>query len=193
LGEPQEPEVYYPELQERTEATYLVLPPRGDVDPIPAVRRAIAKFNPGVVLYDVRPMDWRVAESLRLRRFVASLLNGLAVTGMFLAIVDLYGSLARLVEIRRREIVIRIALGAQQSKIVRMLLARGGIVVASGLVVGSRSRYRRAGGTKAVVWRRAYRCGYLDRCAWRNCDGLGHLRLARHADRPRSSAALRHE
>jgi putative ABC transport system permease protein len=137
LGGPHEPEVYYPELQERTDATYLVLRTKGDVDPTPAVRRAIAKFHPGVALYDVRPMDQRVAASLQLRRFVSFLLNGLAVTGMFLAIVGLHGSLAHLVEIRRREIGIRVALGAQQSQIVRMILARGGIVVASGLVVGS--------------------------------------------------------
>jgi putative ABC transport system permease protein len=136
LGGPREPEVYFPELQDRTEATYLVLRTRGDVDPTAAVRKAIAKFNPGAALYDVRPMDQRVAGSLQLRRFVAFLLNGLAVTGMLLAVVGLYGSLAHLVEIRRREIGIRVALGARQLRIVRMILARGAIIVASGLAAG---------------------------------------------------------
>jgi ABC-type antimicrobial peptide transport system permease subunit len=102
-----------------------------------AVRKAIAKFDPGVALYDVRAMDERVAVSLKLRRFVASLLNGLAITGMVLAVVGLYGSLAHLVELRRREIGIRVTLGAMRSQIVRMILARGGIVVASGLVAGA--------------------------------------------------------
>ena len=137
LGGPQEPEVYYPELQERTESTYLVLRTKGDVDTTVAVRKAIATFDPGVALYDVRPMDERVAASLKLRRFVAFLLNGLAFTGMVLAVVGLYGSLAHLVELRRREIGIRVALGAMQSQVVRMILARGGIVVASGLVAGT--------------------------------------------------------
>jgi putative ABC transport system permease protein len=137
LGGPQEPEVYYPELQERTESTYLVLRTKGDVDPTVAVRKAIATFDPGVALYDVRPMDERVAASLKLRRFVAFLLNGLAITGMVLAVVGLYGSLAHLVELRRREIGIRVALGAMQSQVGRMILARGGIVVASGLVAGT--------------------------------------------------------
>jgi putative ABC transport system permease protein len=137
LGGPQEPEVYYPELQERTESTYLVLRTKGDVDTTVAVRKAIATFDPGVALYDVRPMDERVAASLKLRRFVAFLLNGLAFTGMVLAVVGLYGSLAHLVELRRREIGIRVALGAMQSQVVRMILARGGIVVASGLLAGT--------------------------------------------------------
>jgi putative ABC transport system permease protein len=137
LGGPHEPEVYYPEFQERTESTYLVLRTKGDVNPTVAVRKAIAKFDPGVALYDVRAMDERVAVSLKLRRFVASLLNGLAITGMVLAVVGLYGSLAHLVELRRREIGIRVTLGAMRSQIVRMILARGGIVVASGLVAGA--------------------------------------------------------
>ncbi len=137
LGGPHEPEVYYPELQERTESTYLVLRMRGDVDPTAAVRKTIAKFDSGVALYDVRPMDERVAASLKLRRFVAALLNGLGITGMVLAVVGLYGSLAHLVELRQREIGIRVALGAMQSQIVRMILARGGIVVASSLVAGT--------------------------------------------------------
>jgi putative ABC transport system permease protein len=82
-------------------------------------------------------MDERVAESLKLRRFVAFQLNGLAITGMVVAVVGLYASLAHLVVLRRREIGIRLALGAMQSQVVRTILARGGIVVASGLVAGT--------------------------------------------------------
>ncbi len=137
LGGPREPEVYVPELQERSSSTYLVLRTNDDVDPSGAVRKIIAKLDAGVALYDVQTMDERVAESLQLRRFVAFLLNGLAVAGLVLAVVGLYGSLAHLVELRRREIGIRVALGAMQSQIVQMILARGGIVVASGLVAGT--------------------------------------------------------
>jgi len=137
LGGPPEPQVYYPELQERADAAYLVLRTKGDADPTAAVRKSIALLNPGVALFDVRTMDERVATSLHLRRFVAFLLNGLAFTGLLLAAVGLYAALAHLVELRRREIGIRIALGAVPSQIVRMTVARGGLVVAAGLVAGS--------------------------------------------------------
>lgn len=137
LGGPREPEVYYPELQERSEATYLLLRTNGRTDPTAAARRILSRLNPGVALFDVRFMDERVAESLRLRRFVALLLNGLALTGLLLAAVGLYGALAHTVELRRREIGIRIALGARRSQIVRMTLARAGIIVAFGAAAGA--------------------------------------------------------
>ncbi|HEY3936560.1 MAG TPA: FtsX-like permease family protein, partial [Bryobacteraceae bacterium] len=136
LGGPREPEVYYPELQERSESMYLVLRTKGDTDPTAAVRQAIAALNPEVALYDVRPMDQRVAASLKLRRFIAFLLNGFAFAGMLLAGVGLYSSLAHLVQLRRREIGIRLAVGALQSQIVRMIVTRGGIVSGIGLVAG---------------------------------------------------------
>jgi putative ABC transport system permease protein len=136
LGGPREPEVYYPELQERSESMYLVLRTRSDADPTAAVRGAIAALDPGIALYDVQRMDERIAASLKLRRFVAFLLNGFAMTGMLLAGVGLYSSLAHLVELRRREIGIRIALGAMQSQVVQLIVARGGMVAAVGLGAG---------------------------------------------------------
>jgi hypothetical protein len=76
-------------------------------------------------------MDARVAEPWRLRRFVAFLLDGLALTGMALAVVGLYGSLANLVDLRRREITIRVALGASQSRIPRIVLSLGAVTIAA--------------------------------------------------------------
>jgi predicted permease len=137
LGGPPEPEVYYPEFQERTESTYLVLRTNNDLNPTSAVRQAIAKLNPGAALYDVKFMDQRIAASLELRRFIAYLLNGLALTGLLLAIVGLYGSLAHLVELRQREIGIRLALGATRSRVVQLILTRGLIIVTLGLTAGT--------------------------------------------------------
>jgi predicted permease len=137
MGGPRHPEVYYPELQERTEATYLVLRTIGDVDPTAAVRRVIAALDPDVALFDVQTMQDRVEKSLNIRRFIAFLLNGSAFIGLVLAIAGLYASLAHVIELRRREIGIRIAIGATQSQIVRMILARATIIVAGGLLAGS--------------------------------------------------------
>jgi ABC-type antimicrobial peptide transport system permease subunit len=111
LGGPREPEVYFPEFQERTVETYLILRTSANLDPTAAVRKAIAKLDPTAALYDVRWMDDRVAASLQMRRFIAFLLNGLALMGLMLAFAGLYGLLSHLVELRQREIGIRMALG----------------------------------------------------------------------------------
>lgn len=136
LGGPPVPEVYYPELQERTDDTYLVLRMSNDLDPTTAVRNAIAKLDPDIALYDVAWMSDRVAASLKLRRFVVLLLNGLALTGFLLAIIGLYASIAHLVEMRQREIGIRIALGARQIQVTRMILVRATVVACAGIIGG---------------------------------------------------------
>lgn len=109
---------------------------KGDFDPTAAVRRALAALDPDVALFDVDTMQHRVTASLTLRRFVAFLLNGLALAGIVMAVVGLYASLAHLVELRQREIGIRLALGAMQSQVVRMILTRASLIVAVGLLGG---------------------------------------------------------
>ena len=137
LGGPRNPEVYYQALLEKSEGTYLVLRTNNDLNPTSTVRQAIAKLDPSAALYDVKFMDQRIAASLELRRFIAYLLNGLALTGLLLAIVGLYGSLAHLVELRQREIGIRLALGATRSRVVQLILTRGLIIVTLGLTAGT--------------------------------------------------------
>lgn len=136
LGGPSEPEIYYPELQERADTMYLVLRATDASDPAAAVRHIIDKLDSNASLYDVQFMPDRLAESLKMRRFIALLLNGLAGTGLILALVGLYGSLAHLVQLRHREIGIRLALGAMQSQVCRIIILRAGAVVGAGLIVG---------------------------------------------------------
>lgn len=136
LGGPRDPEVYYSEFQQRAEAMYLTLRMKSDVDPTAAVRKGIARLDPGAALWDVQWMQERLDASLELRKFVAFLLDGLALIGLLLAVIGLYGSLAQLVELRRREIGIRMAMGAGKPQIVRLISTRGAAVVGLGLLVG---------------------------------------------------------
>ncbi len=137
LGGAREPEVYYPALQGRIESTYLVLRLKSDIDPTAAVRKIVAKLDPGAALYDVKPMDARLTHSLEFRRFIALLLSVLALIGLLLAVIGLYGSLTHLVELRQREIGIRAALGAGCSQIAGLIFARCAVVVALGITAGA--------------------------------------------------------
>jgi predicted permease len=130
------PQIYLSERQEGQSATFLVVREAPGQDVTAMVRAQLRAMDPTVALFDVSPMSDRVASSIRLRRFVAWLLNGFAAMGLLLAALGLYGTLAHTVEARRREIAIRVALGAHAGR-VRRLVARQGVRLAvAGLVPG---------------------------------------------------------
>ncbi len=136
LGGAHKPEIYWPVPQRHISAMYLAVRTKGAIDITSAVREQVAQVDRHVALFDVATMTERIAQSLKLRRFIAVLLNGFAILGLMLASLGLYGSLAHLVELRRREIGIRIALGAVWQDVVRIVALQGGMVIAGGILMG---------------------------------------------------------
>jgi predicted permease len=137
LAENLRPEIYIPALQHPNSAMFLVARTKGDEEITSAVRDTLRSMDSGVALFHVETMSQRVEDSLRLRRFAAWLLNSFAFTGVLLAMLGLYGTLAHLVELRRREIAIRMALGASPRS-VRSLVARHSLYIAlGGLIPGA--------------------------------------------------------
>jgi ABC-type antimicrobial peptide transport system permease subunit len=81
--------------------------------------------------------EWSMsAESLTTRRFSAELVGTFAVMALLLASVGIYGLLAYLVGQRSQEIGVRIALGAQRSHILRLILTQGALLAGVGVCVG---------------------------------------------------------
>jgi ABC-type antimicrobial peptide transport system permease subunit len=120
---------------------------RTDGDPlalVPAIKEAAKAVDPGATLNGIRTMQDVVAQSLARQRFSMALIGTFAALALVLAVVGLYGVLALTVEQRRREIGVRLALGATPGDVVRMVLWEGSRVVAVGLVVGT-------GGALAVM------------------------------------------
>jgi putative ABC transport system permease protein len=134
LAEPHQPEMYFPGVYA---GMFLVARTSRNVDITSSVRDALRSMDPTVALFDVETMPARILDSVKLRRFVAWLLNSFAFTGALLAMLGLYGTLAHLVELRRREIAIRMALGASPRS-VRSLVARHSLYIAlGGLIPGA--------------------------------------------------------
>ncbi|MBV9765888.1 MAG: ABC transporter permease [Acidobacteriaceae bacterium] len=136
LGGPHKPEIYAPDPEEMSSSMYLVVRTKNDLDITSAVRNQLAALDPNVALFDVATMNERIAQSVKLRRFIAWLLNGFGAVGLLLAALGLYGSLAHLVELRRREIGIRMALGAVWQHVIRTVVAQGALVVTAGVLMG---------------------------------------------------------
>lgn len=89
------------------------------------VRAAIRSVDPDVPLDDAAPMEDRVYRSVAQPRNWMVLLSGFATTALLLAGVGIFGMLSYTVRSRRREIGVRMALGARQPAVVGMIVRRG--------------------------------------------------------------------
>jgi len=101
-----------------------------------AIRRAIQSQNPENVVFTPQTMTEAIAQSLSERRFTMMLLDSFAVLALLLAVIGLYGVISYLVGQRTQELGIRMALGAQRSDVLRLVLANGIKMVLLGVTAG---------------------------------------------------------
>lgn len=136
LGALRGPQIYWPQLQQPNSALFLVVRQAGQTDVTAAVREILHQQDSSVALFDVETLPARIQDSVKLRRFVAWLLNSFALVGLTLAALGLYGTLAYLVHLRRREIAIRMALGATPPVVARLVARYSLSLVLAGLIPG---------------------------------------------------------
>jgi len=136
LGAPRRPQIYWPQLQRPNSAMFLVVRQAGQTDVTAAVRELLRQQDASVALFDVETLPARILDSVKLRRFVAWLLDSFALIGMILAALGLYGTLAYLVQLRRREIAIRMAFGATPPDVARLVARYGLSLVVAGAIPG---------------------------------------------------------
>jgi putative ABC transport system permease protein len=100
------------------------------------VRKALAEVDPDLVLYGVDPYTKVLSGDFQQENMIATLTTLFGVLGLLLAAVGLYGVMAYMVEQRTGEIGIRMALGADRWRVVRMVLRRAFSQVGIGLALG---------------------------------------------------------
>jgi putative ABC transport system permease protein len=100
------------------------------------IRRKLRELEPARSVYDMVPLEERLDDAFAQNRLRTVLLACFALTAMSLAAVGLYGTLSYSISTRRREVGLRLALGARRVSIVQQFLARGLGVALIGCVVG---------------------------------------------------------
>jgi len=136
-GEPATMYYFSPLAQDYTGRTTVLLrsklPPDGLM---PGVRREIAALDSTLPIYGIRTMPQFLTRLLTIYDMGASLIGTFAVMALLLAAVGIYGVVHFNVSRRTREIGIRMALGARAGGVLRLVLQRSLIWVASGILVG---------------------------------------------------------
>jgi predicted permease len=102
----------------------------------PAIASAVREADPSLPIIGLRPMDDVISGSLRQPRMLMHLFGGFAGLALLLAVIGTYGVLSYLVTQRRREIGIRMALGAGRETILRSIMAHGLTLALIGLSAG---------------------------------------------------------
>ena len=131
------PFIYTPLAQEPQSGMALIVRAHGDPDAlVGAVRSELRALNKDVQLFAVQTMTARIADQLATDRVVAVLLSVFGGCALLLAAIGIYGVVGYTVAQRTHEIGIRIALGANQRDILKLIVGQGTVLTAIGAAIG---------------------------------------------------------
>jgi putative ABC transport system permease protein len=146
--------VYLPWLQD-PKLGQLTFYARSEADPaglVTAIRAAVARLDPQLPIFDVKTLAAQISESLQNRRLVMVLSAAFGGLAALLAALGIYGVLAFGVAQRRREIGVRIALGATPANIRRLILSEVGRFLLLGGLIGLPAAYALGRAVESILF-----------------------------------------
>jgi putative ABC transport system permease protein len=132
------PEVYVPHTQNPAPTLAYAIRARTADSPVPvaAIREAVRTVNPNLPLGAMMSMDSLIGDSVVLPRFRTWLVAGFAGVTLLVAAIGVYAVRVQAVTARRKEVGIRLALGATRMQIMSMIVRQGAVPLAIGLAIG---------------------------------------------------------
>ncbi|HEX4568015.1 MAG TPA: FtsX-like permease family protein, partial [Vicinamibacterales bacterium] len=124
---------------------------------IDAIRRELAAIDPALVLYRPMPLRDAIGGGLAQERFGMFLVGLFAALAVTLAAIGLYGVLSYSVARRRREIGVRLALGAPPASVRRLIVRDGGVLALIGIAVGFAAAAAGTRGIQSLLFRTSAR------------------------------------
>jgi ABC-type antimicrobial peptide transport system permease subunit len=141
LDAPPPPTIYYTHLQRAENRMSIVAQARQGSDPsllVDAIQEAATAVDPAMAVYQTGTMQEQIQRSSAVdsRRYPLVLIAAFAITALILAVIGVYGVIAYSVAQRSRELALRVALGARDTDVVRLVVRRGLLLAVAGVVVG---------------------------------------------------------
>ncbi|HET7696791.1 MAG TPA: ABC transporter permease [Vicinamibacterales bacterium] len=153
LEREEEPHLYVPEAQTPSaELTLVVRSDRDAASMAPAIRAILREMDPELPLSNVRSSRDLVADAAAPRRLSAQLLAAFALLALLLTLVGVYGVMSQIVMQSTKELGIRLALGATESRIVRLTVRRAARMAVLGAGIGLAAAWLSAPALSGVLY-----------------------------------------
>ena len=137
LWQQADPESYVPYDQVPLGSLYVTVRAEGDpLALLPAVREQVKALDTELPVYGARPLEKYLADSVAQRKFTSLLCSVFAGAGLLLAIIGLFGVVSYSVEQRMHELGVRVAVGAEKTDILRLVIGHGMGMTLTGIAIG---------------------------------------------------------
>jgi predicted permease len=143
----------YVSYRQQSEANMLVLvrPVAGTAAPVDAVKRAIWSVEPRQAVFNIRPIEEILEQSVQRHRIVASILGSFAALASIMSIAGVFAVISSVISRRVKEIAVRRAIGAQSADVLRLLAGPTLAWAAIGCLTGAGSALFATGAVRAAV------------------------------------------